>query len=135
MSQLARAMGLGILAIALVVGVGISGDTKKDKDKDSGKITHRTPTGWKVLKLSAEQKKKIYAIQDDFGVKINELKKKITDLETQELTEMVKLLTDEQKATLLKSVTGEEKDKGPSKDKDKEKDKDKDKDKKDAKDK
>jgi Spy/CpxP family protein refolding chaperone len=132
MSHLIRVIGLGILAIALVAGVGISGDTKKDKDKEKDtpkdKVTHKTPAGWKILKLTGDQKKKVYAIQDDYGIKINDLKAKIRDLETQEMADMVKVLTAEQKAQLTKALIGEEKDKIEPKDKaDKDKVPDKDK--------
>jgi hypothetical protein len=129
MSHLMRLAGLVILAIVLVVGVGISGDTKKDKDKDKDvpatkdKVTHKTPAGWKILKLTADQKKKVYSIQDDFGAKINDLKSKIRDLEAQEMAEMVKVLTPEQKTQLTKALIGEEKDKVEPKDKAPEKDK------------
>jgi hypothetical protein len=118
-------MGVAILALVLMAGVGISGDTKKDKDKDTpkDKVTHKTPPGWKGLKLSADQKKKVYSIQDDYGVKINELKAKIRDLEAQEMADMVKVLTADQKTQLTKALIGEEKDKADPKDKAAEKDK------------
>jgi Spy/CpxP family protein refolding chaperone len=104
-------MGLGILGIALVVGVGVSGDTKKDKDASKDKVTHRTPTGWKNLKLSPDQKKKVYAVQDEYAPKIADLRAKIAELESQEMAEMVKVLTPEQKAQLTKALLGDEKEK------------------------
>src|SRR4051812_3008113 len=117
MSQLAKLLGMGILGIALVVGVGLSGDKKdKDgaKDKDTPKVKGALPAGWKALKLTADQKLKVYAIQGDYKTKIAELKKKIEDLEAHEKAEMIKVLTDDQKAQLTKNLIGEDtKDKAP----------------------
>jgi hypothetical protein len=116
MSQLLRAMGLGVLMLALVVGVGISGDTKKDKD--TGKKAG-IPTGWKALKLSKEQHDKVVTIAMDYRARIAVLEKQIDDLKAQQRVEQVKVLTSDQKAMLLKGLTGETKDKAPAKDTDK----------------
>jgi hypothetical protein len=128
MSKLMRLLGLGMLGLALVVGVGTSGD-KKDKDPVKGK-TPNLPPGWKALMLSKDQTAKVHGIMADYQVKIGELDKKIGELKAQRTADMVKVLTDEQKALYLKGLTGEEaKDKKDDKDKS---DKDKgDKDKKD----
>jgi hypothetical protein len=109
-------MGLGILGLTLVVGVGVSGD-KKDKDTPKEK-TPSLPPGWKALKLSKDQLAKVHGIMGDYKSKIDELQKKIGDLKAQEKADMVKVLTDDQKAQYLKGLTGEDtKDKAPPKDK------------------
>jgi len=127
MTQLTRLMGLGLLGLALVVGVGTSGDAKKDKEPGKGK-TPNLPPGWKALMLSKDQTAKVHVIMADYKDKIDELNKKVGELKAQERADMIKVLTDEQKALYLKGLTGED-----SKDKKGEKDgKDKgDKDKKD----
>ena len=72
-------MGLGILGFALAVGVSDSGDAKKEKDKE--KVKHAIPTGWKALKLTNDQKKQVYAIQDEYQPKIVEAKRKVAALD------------------------------------------------------
>jgi hypothetical protein len=122
MSQLVRVLGLAILGIVLIVGAGTTGDTKKDKEK-KGSI----PSGWKALMLSKEQHDKITAVDVEYGMRIAALQKQMDELKSQRRAEQVKFLTDEQKAILLKGLTGDEKtpakdakDKGtPAKDKDK----------------
>jgi hypothetical protein len=117
MAQLIRLLGLGILGVVFIVGVGLSGDKKdKDgaKDKDTPKVKGALPAGWKVLKLTADQKSKVYAIQGEYKTKIAELKKKIEELEAHEKADMIKVLTDDQKAQLTKALIGEDtKDKAP----------------------
>jgi hypothetical protein len=124
MHRLMRVVGLGILGIALIVGVGISGDTKKDKDKDPGKKPG-IPSGWKALKLSKDQHDKVVTIAVDYDKKISALQSQIDDLKSQRRAEQVKVLTDAQKAILLKGLTGDDKDKKDSADKKDFKDKDK----------
>jgi hypothetical protein len=129
MVRLSRLMGLGILGLTLVVGVGVSGD-KKDKDTPKEK-TPSLPAGWKALKLSKDQLAKVHGIMGDYKGKIDEMQKKVGELKAQEKADMIKVLNDDQKAQLLKGLTGEDtKDKTPPKDKAPPKDKgDKDKDK------
>src|SRR5262249_37060506 len=106
-------LGLGVLALALVVGVGTSGETKKDKDKTKGTL----PAGWKALNLTPEQKTSAYKIIGDYKAKIKDLQDKISDLQAKEKAELFKVLTAEQKETLVKITTGEvAKDKAPPKD-------------------
>jgi hypothetical protein len=108
-------MGLGILGIVLVVGVGISGDTKKDKD--TGKKTSPLPPGWKGLMLSKEQRVKLEEVRSGYRSRISALEQQITELKAQEKADMFKVLNEDQKAILLKGLTGETKDKAPTADK------------------
>jgi hypothetical protein len=119
MQRLTRLMGLGILGLALVVGTGFSGDTKKDGDKKEK--APNLPPGWKALMLSKDQLAKVHGIMGDYKGKIVVLQRKIDDLKSAEKSDMIKVLTDEQKALYLKNLTGDDgKDKG-GKDKDKDK--------------
>jgi hypothetical protein len=110
MKHVLRTLCLAILGLALVVGASDSGDTKKDTGK-KGTI----PAGWKGLKLSKDQHDKVVGLSADYGVKIAALQKQIDDLKVQLRAEQVKVLTDDQKAILLKGLTGEDK-KAPAKD-------------------
>ena len=106
MRRLAMLIGFGILGIALTVGVGASQDARKET---GGKAKmNMLPQGWKSLKLSAEQKKKVYDIQNKYRTKIDALEEEIEKLRNQSRTEMATVLTDDQKATLRRLTTGEE---------------------------
>ena len=113
MGRLTRLVGLGILGIVLVVGIGVSGDTKKEKAGKKPGI----PQGWKKLNLSKVQHEKVVAIAADYGSKISQLQDKIDALKVERLAEQVKVLTPDQKAILLKGLTGETKEKAPTKSK------------------
>ena len=117
MRCLLRCCGLGIVGVTLILGVGIAQDTKKEKDKIKGSV----PIGWKALKLSKDQAKKIQLIDIQYKTKIAELTAKIDELKEQSRIEMTKQLTDEQKTTLAKlsglEVKDKDKDKAPPKEK------------------
>lgn len=98
--------GLIMLGMALFVTTGFSGGDKK--------IKGQLPPGWKGLNLSVEQKSKVYTIQKQYREKIKMLEDQIKDLKSQEKTDMVKVLTVEQKELLKKIILGEDKDKKPS---------------------
>ena len=114
MFRLSRLMGLGILALILTVGVGMSGDAKKDKDTGGKKAG--IPTGWGALKLTKDQREKVISVGVEYDRKISALQAQINDLKAQRKAEQVKVLTDAQKAILLKGLTGESKDAAPPKD-------------------
>lgn len=124
MLRLSSMMGLCILGLALLVGAGYSGDAKKP----GGKFRGMLPPGWKSLKLTAAQKQEVYAVQHSYDAKYDELKKKIEELKAQERAEMVRVLTEEQRAQLVKLQIGDlprsapkdaKKEKAPPGDKDK----------------
>jgi hypothetical protein len=107
---------LTLCAMAVVVvGSGYTQDTKKD-DKVVAKGT--LPTNWSKIGLSADQKKKITTIRGTYAAKIDDLKKQIDQLKEEDMTECLKVLTDEQK-TILKKIVTDKIDKDTSKDKDK----------------
>ena len=68
MIRLPMFCGLGILFLALLVGTGTSQDAKKDKDdtKKDKVIKGAIPAGWKALKLTKEQTKKVQTIDADY---------------------------------------------------------------------
>jgi hypothetical protein len=87
------------LCLALHVRVGAAQDAKKEGDKV---IKGSIPAGWKALKLSEDQIKKIQAIDLEYKTKIAELNSKIEELRRQSRTEMAKQLTEDQKALLAR---------------------------------
>jgi Spy/CpxP family protein refolding chaperone len=102
-------VGIALLAVALLVSSGPTQEKKGAKGQ--------LPPGWGKLDLKAEQKAKIYDIQNNYKDKIGALKKQIQELETQQRAEMVKVLTPEQKDLLQKLTIGEGFDKKPKSDK------------------
>lgn len=86
---------VGMLALFLLFSGGSFGQDKKDSGKG-----RRLPPTWSKLGLSDEQRQKIYAIQSDYGSKIQELQAKLKELQKQELADMSKVLTDLQRKRL-----------------------------------
>jgi hypothetical protein len=84
-------------ALALLAGVGAAQDAKKAAQKV---IPGSVPSAWKTLKLSADQIKKIQAIDAEYKTKIAALTKKTEELQQQSRLEMAKQLTDDQKTLL-----------------------------------
>ncbi|MCI0680859.1 MAG: hypothetical protein L0Y71_02045 [Gemmataceae bacterium] len=105
-------LGLCILGLALLVGTSASQEKK-------GKIKGQLPSGWKALNLSEAQKEKVYEINVQYKAKIDELNKKIDDLEAERHRTRVAVLTAEQKELLAKLVLGEAKKKEEKKKTDK----------------
>lgn len=121
MFRLPIACGIGILCLAFAVGTSSSQqDTKKDKDtpKTGKTIKGQVPAGWgKTLNLTKEQTKSIQKIDVDYKTKIAELTAKIEELKEQSKIEMAKVLTDEQRAKLVKLAGLDAGEKTPAKDK------------------
>ena len=86
----------GVLAVAVFGGLLLGDDTKKT----DAPAKHTLPQGWKALGLSDEQKKKIYAIEDEYEPKITALKKQIETLQGEEKAKKYDILTAEQKKQL-----------------------------------
>jgi Spy/CpxP family protein refolding chaperone len=76
-----------------------SGGTKKDADAP------KIPTYWEKLDLTKEQRDKMFAVMDDYRPKRQVLLKREADLKSAEQADMLKVLTDEQRAQLLKHMT------------------------------
>jgi len=101
---------VAVLALA-VFGGWLLGDDPKKTDTFA---KHTLPQGWKALGLSDEQKKKIYAIEDEYEPKITALKKQIEALQGEEKGKKYDILTAEQKKQLAQ--LREAKDSGGAKD-------------------
>lgn len=106
MMRLCAWVAVGLLGIAFVGGTGFGQDGKKDAKE--GKTKGILPAGFKDLNLAKEQVSKIYGIQSDFKAKKKELEDEIVKLKAKERTEIMKVLSDEQKALFLKLSIGEE---------------------------
>jgi hypothetical protein len=94
---------LSLTAFVLLGGLLLGDDPKKAADTKADpapKTNHTLPADWKKLGLSDEQKKKIYAVEDDYGPKIAALQKQIDDLKNEEKTKRYAVLTEEQKKHL-----------------------------------
>jgi hypothetical protein len=102
-----------LLLVALATGPGHSGDTKKDP------IIKKLPANWKKLGLSDEQKQKVYVIRGSFGAKMDVLREQLEKLKKQEQTELLSVLTEEQKTLLRKILAGSVPDTDKKKDPDK----------------
>ena len=107
MRRLFAALSISLVGLILVTTGADSGDKEKDKEKEK-KFKGMLPPGWKALKLEKDQITKIYAVQKMYRGKLQDLEDQITALKAMERTEMVKVLTDDQKALLRKLTTGDE---------------------------
>ena len=114
MYRLVGLMSLVLCGLLLAVSTGATQDKK-------GKAKGMLPAGWTKIGLSDEQKGKIYSIQSEFKAKAKNLEEQLAALKAAELTEMRKVLTEDQKTALAKVLLGDDavKVKEKSKDKDK----------------
>jgi Spy/CpxP family protein refolding chaperone len=92
-----------IVAVALIVPMILlsANSSGQDTPKEKG----YTPSGWKQLNLTADQKAKLSSIRTDYKAKMDELNKKIEELKKEEHAKMVDVLTDGQKEK-LKTIVG-----------------------------
>jgi hypothetical protein len=92
---------IGLLAlIAVVSTTAVIGQDKKDKTK-----AKQLPSNFAKLGLSDDQKKKVHAIQDEYGDKIAALAKQLEELKNKQREETYAVLTDDQKEQLKKILT------------------------------
>jgi hypothetical protein len=92
-----------IVSVGLIVPMVLLSATSSGQD--TAKEKGYTPSGWKALNLSAEQKAKLSSIRADYKAKMDELTRKIDELKKEEHAKMVDILTDGQKDK-LKSIVG-----------------------------
>ena len=85
-----------VLGIALMGGSLLLGDDQKPTARGRAGL----PASWGKLGLTDTQKKEIYNLQSEYRAKIDDLQKQIDDLKKKERSEMLKVLTDAQKARL-----------------------------------
>jgi Spy/CpxP family protein refolding chaperone len=97
-----------VAAFALLAGIafvsfgGLMSQEKKDPPKTKGTL----PRNWGKLELSADQKQAIYKVKVKYKEELQKLKEKEDQLKADELREMVKLLTPQQKKKLEELTTG-----------------------------
>jgi Spy/CpxP family protein refolding chaperone len=84
-----------------------SADTKKSKaaaadanSADDSKAKGRLPNNWGKLGLTSTQRDKIYSIENSYAAQIEELQKKINDLQSKRDAEMHGVLTADQQKQL-----------------------------------
>src|SRR5262249_54576446 len=98
----------GLFALLVLLGSSLLADDKKPgDDKKEPPPKGQLPPNWKKLGLTDDQVKKIYKIQTDYRVKIDDLEEKIKEFKKQERAEMEKVLTDAQKARLKELKDGD----------------------------
>ena len=85
--------------LALVVFVGFVGG-RQQPDDIKFKPRPSLPQGWKKLGLTDEQRNKVYKVQIDYRDRMAALEQKIKELRAEENQELLKILTDAQKARL-----------------------------------
>jgi hypothetical protein len=105
MKKVTVLVGFVILGMALIASTGSSGDKK---DSKPGKAKGQLPPGWTKLGLTVEQKSSIYTIMGTYKKKIMALEEQIKDLRAQEKTEMVGVLTADQKDQLRRLAVGDD---------------------------
>jgi hypothetical protein len=111
MQRVPLVIGLLALTATILVGTGYTQDKKPDDKKGDPPPKVQLPANFAKLGLSADQKKKVYAIRGDYHTKIEDLKNQIEKLKKDDYAECYKILTDDQKAT-LKKIIGEKGDPG-----------------------
>src|SRR5207248_403255 len=101
-------MLLGVLLVALLVGgLALAQDKKDTKDTPPAKAKGTLPANWKKLGLTDDQVQKVYQIQTDHRGQIGALQQKIKQLQQEERTAMMGVLTDAQKARLKELATAD----------------------------
>lgn len=95
---------------------------KGDGAKKAEKPGDRLPANYTKIGISEEQRKKIYEIQNSYGVQIAALQKQLADLRAKETAEVEAVLTPEQKKA-LQTANDESKKKAAEKKKASEKEK------------
>jgi hypothetical protein len=86
----------GVFSVFVVGGLLIAGDDKKSDPPPKGRL----PNGWTKIGLSEQQKKDIYAIEADYGPKIEDLENQAKKLREERYEKEVKVLNEDQKKQL-----------------------------------
>lgn len=94
---------IAVMTITLLVG-WIAAQEKEKPPRIVGVL----PPNWGKLGLNDDQKKRIYAIQDEYRPKEEALEKQLQELKIKRRADLEKVLTDEQKQKLKDLLTGKE---------------------------
>jgi len=89
-----------LVCFCFLVSSAVAQETNSDKEES----THRLPNNYGKLALNDEQREKVYAIQDEYGEKIEALYRQIEDLQAEQSLEMQSLLTEGQKLRLKELI-------------------------------
>src|SRR5687767_4144681 len=82
-------------------------DKPKDKDKAPPKLKGQLPQYYKQVGLSTDQVQRVYKIQNDYKEKMDELKRKMEQLKSDQKEAMENVLTPEQRKKLKALRSGE----------------------------
>jgi hypothetical protein len=99
--MLRSSMVCGILVLGLAVLVG-AGASQEKKEKAA------LPAGFKALNLTASQDDKVRQVSADYKVKIDEMSKKLKELQAEKIRAELAVLTEEQRQLFIKNKTGED---------------------------
>src|SRR5207249_9325949 len=94
---------MAVMAVIICAGGWLFGDDPKAAPAKNRKTL---PTYWSKLGLSNEQKQRVFAIQAEYGAKIDALQQQVKSLQKDERDELERILTPEQKKQLLEIVAG-----------------------------
>lgn len=123
-SAMMRLIGVSVLACVLGLACGVAPSliaqeagkeaAKSEKGEKKGakkeaKSDDRLPPNFGKVGLSDEQRKKIYAIQDQHEKEIKDLQKKLADLKAKQQDEFEAVLTSNQKQLLQEHVENSKK--------------------------
>ena len=90
--------GAAILGLAVLIGSGTSQE-KKAKSP--------LPAGFKALNLTSTQEDKVREVNFEYKTRIDDLTKKLKDLQAERLRAQMAVLTEEQRQLYIKNKTGE----------------------------
>ena len=105
-----RLVGVSVVAGVLGLAYGVAplliaqeagkAEKAEKKGKKEAKSDDRLPANYGKVGLSDEQKKKIYAIQDQYEKELKDLQKKLADLRAKQSAECEAVLTAAQRGVL-----------------------------------
>jgi hypothetical protein len=91
----------GVLAILVTAGGFLAAqDTKEPTPRVRGTL----PPSWSRLGLTDQQKQQIYATQNAYRARIDNLRQQMRNLERQQRAEMERILTDAQRTRLRELI-------------------------------
>jgi hypothetical protein len=103
-------LGVTVLALTLLGAAYLQDPkpgSKKSDDKEVPKLRGQLPAYYKKLGLRDDQVQKIYRIRADYKAKVEDLKRKMDRLKSEEKESLEKVLTPEQLKRLKELRTGE----------------------------
>src|SRR5262245_36160836 len=100
-----------VLTAMLLLGSGSLGQDKDKGKKDDQKeppvkLKGQLPPNWKKLCLTEDQVQRVYKVQADYDAKIAALEQQIKKLKQDEKSDLMKVLTEAQKARLKEITEG-----------------------------